>query len=99
MPCTPVLVRHLFTVIPHIPHGGTTLHTPEQTAEQRNGAAFPAAPSGGVVVHPLHRVPHFLRNQRLMGILHPNPLALRLADLLVVFVGDGSRLVLYMWPR
>ena len=30
-----------------------------------------------------------------MGVLHPNPLALRFADLLVVFVGDGACLVLY----
>ena len=30
-----------------------------------------------------------------MGVLHPNPLALRFADLLVVFVGDGARLILY----
>ena len=30
-----------------------------------------------------------------MGVLHSNPLAFRLADMLVVFVGDGDCLVLY----
>ena len=48
-----------------------------------------------MVVHPLYRVPYILRDQRLVGVLHPDPLALRLADLLVVFVGDRARLVLY----
>ncbi len=89
------LVRHLFTVIPHIPHGRTAVHAPEQTTEQRDGTAFTAAPSGRMVVHPLHGVPHILRDQRLVGVLHPNPLAFRFADLLVVFVGDGACLVLY----
>ena len=47
-------------VIPHIPHGGPAVHAPQQTGEQRNAAALTAAPSGRVVVHPLHRVPHIL---------------------------------------
>ena len=90
-----LLAAGFLPVIPHIPHGGPAVHAPQQTGKQRNAAALAAAPSGRVVVHPLHRVPHILRNQRLVGVLHPNPFALRFADLLVVLVGDRARLVLY----
>ena len=84
---------NLFAVVPHIPHGRSAVHTPQQTAEQGNRAALAAAPSCRVVVHPLHGVPRLLRNQRLVGVFHLDPFGFRFADLLVVFVGHCPGLV------
>ena len=51
---------NLFAVVPHIPHGRSTVHTPKQTTEQGNRTAFPAASSCRVIVHPLYGVTRFL---------------------------------------
>ena len=48
-----------------------------------------------MVVHPLNGIPRFLRDDRLVGILNLDPILFRLADLLMVFVGHRTRLVLY----
>ena len=46
-----------------------------------------------MIVQPLNGVPDLLRDQRLMGMLHLNPVRFRLADLLVDLVGDGAGFV------
>ena len=55
-----LFLGNLFAVVPHIPHRRSTVHTPQQTAEQGNRAALAAAPSCRVVVHSLNSVPRFL---------------------------------------
>ena len=91
----PIGVALSAAVISLIAHRAAKVCTVENTGEQRDHPITAGAPLGGMIVQPLNGIPDLLRDQRLMGMLHLDPVLFRLAHLLVDLIGNGAGLVLY----